>query len=109
MEPAKRYKNVLENRWNTIKDIEYSTTEDRYRDYCWVISQAALQILRPTKRKQNLPYKKVGKYLRYEMMAHNRYRSYQTEGDEERAEKERNIRNIHKRKYEKAKREFYQT
>ena len=88
---AKRYREVLETRWNMVRDIEYSTTDDRYRDYCWVISQAALQILRPTRGRENLPYK-VSRYLRYEMMAH-KYRSHQTEGNEEAAEMARTLRN----------------
>ena len=105
-ETTKRYRESLNSKWDFVKDIEYSSTDDRYRDYCWMISQAALQILRPTKRRQNLPYK-VSRYLRYEMMAHNRYRNYQMEGDEIRAEKERDMRNKNQRKYEKAKKEFY--
>ena len=43
------------------------------------------------------------------MMAHNKYRSYQMAGDEEAAEMVRKLRNKHQRKYEAAKREFYQT
>ena len=41
-ETAKRYKDSLNSKWDFVKEIEYSSTEDRYRDYCWVISQAAL-------------------------------------------------------------------
>ena len=41
-ETAKRYRESLNCKWDFVKEIEYSSTEDRYRDYCWVISQAAL-------------------------------------------------------------------
>ena len=43
------------------------------------------------------------------MMAHNKYRNHQVEGNEEAAEKARTLRNKYKRKYEAAKKEFYQT
>ena len=48
-EVAERYRNILGEIWKTISGIEYTSTEDRYKDYSWAMTQAALQILRPAR------------------------------------------------------------
>ena len=47
-----------------------------------------MQIYRPTRRKQNLPYY-VTRHRRYEMLAHNKYRNYISEGNHKAAERAR--------------------
>ena len=104
-EIATRYKNALNETWKVVQDIEYTSTEDRYKDYCWAITQAALQILRPVKQRPNLPYK-VRRHEREAMMAHNLYRNYETEGNQEAADRAKRHRNECNRRYRKSKTEF---
>ena len=77
---ASRYRHALKNTWAVVKDIGYESAADRYKDYSWAISQAAAQILKPARRRQNFPYY-VTRHKREAMMSHNLFRNYETQGN----------------------------
>ena len=88
-----------------VKDIGYESAADRYKDYSWAISQAAAQILKPARRRQNLPYY-VTRHKREAMMSHNLYRNYETQGNQTAAERAKAHRNKCNKAYRRAKADF---